>query len=121
LIVDGTPVSNLLTSVPLPTQDVPRVPPSTIHDAPLNGVVPPVLPSTMHNAPFNAGERLQFLYLQKEVKILRKQLHSLTSSLEVALEKLKDKLPCCSEELVKVNLQLRAYHFRYWIYVIESL
>jgi hypothetical protein len=84
------------TSLPRPAQET-SVPPVQNAPAP---------PPTTYNAPLNAGERLQYLYLQKEAKNLKKQVQSLTSSLEVALEKLKDKLPYYSEELVKVNFAL---------------
>jgi hypothetical protein len=84
------------TSLPRPSQET-SVPP-------IQNV--PTPPPTTYNAPLNAGEGLQYLYLQKEVKNLKKQVQSLTSCLEVALEKLKDKLPYCFEELVKVNFAL---------------
>lgn len=53
--------------------------------------------------PINAYERLHYQKLIKEASIMKKQIISLTSALDVAMEKCKDKIPCCDRESLKVK------------------
>jgi len=53
--------------------------------------------------PLTAYERLNYQRVLKDNESLRKQVEQLTLSLSVAMEKSKDKLPCCDRENVKVS------------------
>ena len=65
-----------------------------------------IRPATRDNLylPLTAYERLNYQRVLKDNESLRKQVEQLTLSLSVAMEKSKDKLPCCDRENVKVGV-----------------